>query len=120
MDIAFLPNEHMLIARRNGEIQIVNFSNGIMNGFELYLDLRSKTDIAYERGVHSIALDPDFSLGPQHQWVYIYYLANSNGVRNQRVSRWLHKDPFFNTSARVLLADEQLIFNSTLILSTGE
>ena len=34
-----------------------------------------------EQGVLGIALDPDWALGPQHQWVYVYY-SEANPHRN--------------------------------------
>jgi hypothetical protein len=120
MDFAFLPNEHILLARRNGEIQILDYRNAVNNGFGLYLDITSRTDFTSERGVQSIALDPDFTVSPSSRWVYVYYVANLGATRNQRLSRWLHTPSTFTTSVSLSAAAEQVLWTSPINLIPSE
>lgn len=78
--MAFLPNGNILVTERAGQVRLVQ--NGQLQPDPV------ATISAVERGeggLLGIALHPEFAT---NRFFYLYYTANQNGTRTNRVERW--------------------------------
>lgn len=96
--IAFLPTGEMLVTERAGRVRLVR------NG---QLQPKAVANInvteSGEGGLLGIATHPDFA---ENRLFYLYYTADKNGSRVNRVERWqLASDRLSATSDRMILDD---------------
>jgi glucose/arabinose dehydrogenase len=87
-DFAFLPDGRVLVAEKSGRIDVVSGRGHVEK--QPFLDLRSRTDTTFYRGIVGLAVDPDFKRFP---YVYVAYtprLAVTNSTKSTvvRISRF--------------------------------
>jgi glucose/arabinose dehydrogenase len=81
-DFAFTPDGRILILEKAGRVRLV--ASGVLQ-IAPVLDIASKTDTAFERGLVGICLHPTFeSTG----WIYLYYATNTTTPPTTRISRF--------------------------------
>ncbi|SFR37153.1 PQQ-dependent sugar dehydrogenase [Halogeometricum limi] len=102
MDVAFLPDGRALVITKTGRVVVGNPSNG---QYQTYMQLPN-VDTARERGLESIALDPNFA---QNKYVYLYYVRASNPHR-ARVSRFTHQENQGGLSSRGAVGSERVVW----------
>ena len=86
-DLAFLPDGRLLVASKDGLIDVVAKNGGTHSTF---LDLRSRVNTSFFRGALNVAVDPEFRV---HPYVYVTYTAIGEGGESPaatvvRVSRF--------------------------------
>ena len=80
-DLAFMPDGRLLVASKDGLVSVVPRGGGSP---EPFLDLRSRVNSAYFRGIMVIAVDPDYRL---HPFVYVGYTAGKGRKGRPTVAR---------------------------------
>ena len=76
MDVAFLPGGGILIARFPGVLRL--FKNGTLDPVASpALDIAARTCSDGERGLMSVAVDPQFET---NRYVYVYYTYKKDGI----------------------------------------
>ena len=94
--LAFAPDGRIFTTEKAGRVKIIK--NGVVLSTPF---LQISVDQLNERGLSSIAIDPDFN---NNHYVYIYYTTASSPIRN-RLSR-------FTANGDVALAgSEQVLIN---------
>ena len=76
LDIAFAPDGRIFVAEKRGMVWIVR--DGVKQA-DPFLDLRTEVLSNGDRGLLSLALDPNFSSAPH---VYLFYTVDPNGDGN--------------------------------------
>jgi glucose/arabinose dehydrogenase len=82
---AFLPDGRILVAEKHGIVKLVK--NGVVSTF---LDISSRVNDYWDRGLVGIAVPPDFATSQQ---VYLYYVYENNssdytGRKTARIARY--------------------------------
>lgn len=95
MQILFLPDGRKLVAEKDGKVRVVTTS-----GLKLstsFIDLTARILSTGDRGLMSIALDPDFST---NRWVYFLYTVDpdSNGIDNE-IGTWARVERYRMSAA---------------------
>lgn len=101
IDIKFLPDDRVIIASKKGELKIADLAVFPIIP-QPYLVLPDCFNYG-ERGLLSIAVDPDF---PSEPYIYIWYSARA--APKIRVSRFRHTED--SAGARADPASEQIIW----------
>jgi glucose/arabinose dehydrogenase len=102
-DLAFLPDGKLLVAEKDGLIDIVA---GAGKQPAPFLDLSPVVNTAYFRGIMNLEVDPDFAA---HPYVYVTYTAIGQGATSKaptvvRVSRFtVRGDTASRASEHVIL-----------------
>lgn len=78
--IGFLPNGNMLVTERSGQVRLVQ--NDTLQP-QPVATLNAVDE--GEGGLLGIAIHPEFA---SNRWFYLYYTANRDGSRTNRVERW--------------------------------
>jgi len=117
------PDGRIFVCEKNGKVRVVK--NGALLATPF---VTIAVDNFNERGLQSLAFDPDFAT---NQWVYVYYTASSPVVRN-RVSRFTANGDVAVVGSELILIETEnlsgsvhnggaLHFRGTeLFISTGE
>lgn len=100
--MAFAPDGRIFCTEKSGKVKIVK--NGVMVGTFLQVAV----DQLNERGLSSIALDPDFNT---NHYVYIYYTTAGSPVRN-RLSRFTANGDVVVSGSEVIILDIEPSANS--------
>jgi glucose/arabinose dehydrogenase len=96
--IAFLPRGDMLVTERPGRVRLVQ--NGKLQNTVVASVKVAKSG---EGGLLGIAVHPDFA---QNRFFYLYYTADKNGSRVNRVERWqLSSDRRKASPDRIIIDD---------------
>jgi glucose/arabinose dehydrogenase len=96
--IAFLPRGDMLVTERPGRVRLVQ--NGKLQNTVVASVKVAKSG---EGGLLGIAVHPDFA---QNRFFYLYYTADKNGSRVNRVERWqLSSDRLKASPDRIIIDD---------------
>ena len=100
VSIHFLPDTRMLIACRLGEVRICPFTatGEGLSVSTVYLQLTSQVWGDSERGLLSLAIDPDFATSP---YIYIFY-SHKQSAHN-RISRFTHLGSTANVNSEVVV-----------------
>ena len=78
-DFAFLPDGRLLVAEKNGEIEVAGRDGDVDR--TPFLDLRNLVSVEYFRGIMDISVDTDFDA---HPYVYVVYSAPGSGIRARK------------------------------------
>jgi glucose/arabinose dehydrogenase len=108
ISVHFLPDTRMLIVRRTGEIRICPFmTRGDGTAVStVYLTLPSVNSDS-ERGLLSLAVDPDFQRDP---FIYLYYTHKASN-RN-RISRFNHVGNTADLGSEFILWEDPTLANN--------
>ncbi|MEO1075533.1 MAG: PQQ-dependent sugar dehydrogenase [Bacteroidota bacterium] len=133
--LAFAPDGRMFVTEKQGRVMVVK--NGQKLGTP-FLNLVDETLNAGDRGMTSIAFDPNFA---QNQYVYVFYSVNpgggadDNGIRDSfgRVVRYTANGDRADTATRTIIIDDipacftshvndaiRFAPDGSLIVSTGD
>jgi glucose/arabinose dehydrogenase len=75
----FAPDGRLFVTEQDGKVRIIQNGSLLATPF-----LTVPANTSYERGLHSIELDPNFA---SNRFVYIYWTASDGGIHN-RLSRF--------------------------------
>jgi glucose/arabinose dehydrogenase len=83
MDMEFAPDGRLFVAEQAGKLRVLK-SNGDLATF---LDISTKVDSAFERGLMGVAFDPNYST---NRFIYLYYTrkATSTTPVHNRIVRF--------------------------------
>ncbi len=106
MDLTFFPDGRLLVVERTGIVWILDPSQPLPLGKEMYLTLVDKLYLSLrEVGVFSALVDSKFN---ENRYVYFYYSSKEdNGFR---ISRFEHQENQGGTSSRALVSSETRIW----------
>jgi glucose/arabinose dehydrogenase len=100
MDMEFAPDGRLFVAEQAGKLRVLK-SNGDLATF---LDISTKVDSAFERGLMGVAFDPNYST---NRIIYLYYTrkATSTTPVHNRIVRVTSK----SSGGGVVAGSEQLL-----------
>jgi glucose/arabinose dehydrogenase len=100
MDMEFAPDGRLFVAEQAGKLRVLK-SNGDLATF---LDISTKVDSAFERGLMGVAFDPNYST---NRFIYLYYTrkATSTTPVHNRIVRVTSK----SSGGGVVAGSEQLL-----------
>jgi glucose/arabinose dehydrogenase len=101
--IASAPDGRIFVTEKGGKVKIVKNGAVLSTPF-----LQVTVEQTNERGLSSIAIDPDFN---NNKYVYIYYTTTSGGVHN-RLSRFTASGDLAVSGSEVILKDFPTVVNS--------
>lgn len=97
--LAQLPDGRMLVGTKGGSIRIFD-PNDPAPATATYLEINN-INSERERGLTSIAIDPDFQ---SNGFVYVYYTHGTN--RRNRISRFSHIDSYADPATELLIWED--------------
>jgi glucose/arabinose dehydrogenase len=108
MDLAFTPDGRMLVAEISGAIA-VRLEDGTLEN-SLALNLGGAVCATGDRGIQSVAVDPNFET---NHYIYVYYQSNKNGTCADNV---YPNGPVSRLSRFVLNDDDTVPLASEVVL----
>ncbi len=100
---AFAPDGRIFVCEKGGKVKVIK--NGVILGIPF---LQVPVDMLNERGLSSIAFDPDFTT---NHYIYIYYTTASAPIRN-RLSRFTANGDLAVAGSEVVIKDFDPCVNS--------
>jgi glucose/arabinose dehydrogenase len=104
MDMEFAPDGRLVVAEEAGKLRVLRSSGNLVT----FLDISTKVDSAFERGLMGVAFDPNYS---NKRFVYLYYTrkATSTTPVHNRIQPYSSGHCQESSGSGVVAGSEQLL-----------